>query len=90
MLAMSLPKKLDEWFLAELVPTLLDARIVLGKNECYDYKVPPILGDKLEVANIEPTDIAVHQGLVSQNHEQARNLPEGTKIIKVLVDGDEP
>jgi hypothetical protein len=88
--AMSLPEKLDEWFMAELVQALLDQGIVLGQDQCYGYKIPPILGGKLEVSNIEVTDIAVHQGLLSQIHEQTRILPEGTRINKVLIDGKEP
>jgi hypothetical protein len=87
---MKLPEKLDEWFMAGLVQSLLDAGMVLGKGQCYGYKIPPVLSGKLEVGNIEPSDIAVHQGILSQIHEQARHLPEGTKIGKVLVDGEEP
>ena len=73
-----------------VVQSLLDAGMVLEKNQCYGYKIPPVLGGKIEVANIEPTDIAVHQGLLSQIHEQNRNLPEGTKISKFVVDGEKP
>jgi hypothetical protein len=87
---MGLPEKLDEWFMAEVVQSLLDAGIVLEENQCYGYKIPPVLGAKIEVANIELTDIAVHQGILSQIHEQTRNLPEGTRINKVLIDGEEP
>ena len=87
---MGLPEKLDEWFTAGLVQSLLETGIVLEKNQCYGYKIPPVLGGKLEIANIEPTDIAVHQGLLSQIHEQTRNLPEGTKISKFVIDGVEP
>jgi hypothetical protein len=47
------------------------------------------LGGKLAVANLEPTDIAVHQGILSQIHEQTRNLPEGTRIDRIVVDGEE-
>ena len=64
--------------------------MVLGKNQCYGYKIPPVLGGKIEVSNIEPTDIGVHQGILSQIHEQTRNLPEGTKINRVLIDGEKP
>lgn len=87
---MGLPEKLDEWFMADLVQLLLDAGIVIGRNQCYGCKIPPVLGGKIEVGNIEPTDIAVHQGLFSQIHEQTRNLPAGTKINKILIDGEEP
>ena len=87
---MGQPENLDQWFMAEVVQSLLDAGIVPGKNQCYGYKIPPVLGGKIEVANIEPTDIAVHQGLLSQIHEQTRHLPTGTKINKVLIDGEEP
>jgi len=85
---MGRPKNLDQWFMAEVVQSLLDSGMVLGENQCFGFKIPPVLGGKIEVANIEPTDIAVHQGLLSQIHEQTRNLPEGTKIGKVLIDGE--
>jgi hypothetical protein len=88
--AMIRPEKLEEWFMADLVQALLDAGVVLGKDQCYGYKVPPVLGGKLEAGNIEPTDIAVHQGILSQIHEQTRNLPDGTRIKKIVVDGGEP
>jgi hypothetical protein len=87
--AMALPEKLDEWFMAGLVQSLRDSGMVIGKNQCYGYKIPPVLGGKLEVANIEPTGIAVHQGILSQIHEQTRSLPEGTKISKIVVGGEE-
>ncbi len=87
---MGRPENLDDWFMAGLVQSLLESGMVLGKNQCYGYKLPPVLGGKLEIANIEPTDIAVHQGLLSQIHEQARNLPEGTKINKFVIDGEKP
>ena len=87
---MKLPEKLDEWFMAGLVESLLECGMVLGPGECYGYKLPPIVGGQLEVENIEPTDIVIHQSLLSQIHEQTRNLPEGTKINKFLIDGEEP
>ena len=87
---MGLPEKLDEWFMAGLVESLLECGMVLGPGECYGYKLPPIVGGQLEVENIEPTNIVIHQSLLSQIHEQTRNLPEGTKISRFLVDGEEP
>ena len=86
----SLPEKLDEWFMAGVVQSLLDAGMVLGKTNATATRFRPCWAARLEVANIEPTDIAVHQGILSQIHEQTRNLPEGTKINKVLIDGEEP
>lgn len=87
---MGRPEKLDEWFMAGLVESLLDNGIALELGQCYGYKLPPIVGGQLEVENIEPTDIVIHQSLLSQIHEQTRNLPEGTKISRFLVDGEEP
>jgi hypothetical protein len=87
---MGRPEKLDDWFMVGLVESLLECGIVLEPGQCYGYKLPPIVGGQLEVANIEPTDIVIHQSLLSQIHEQTRNLPEGTKISRFLVDGEEP
>ncbi len=70
---------------------------ICGKNKVFEPHSMAILtagamlmGGKSEVANIEPTDIAVHQGILSQIHEQTRNLAEGTKIGKIVVDGRMP
>jgi len=84
------PERLDEWFLAGLVEFLVDCGMVLKPGQCYGFKVPPILGGRLELENIEPTDIFVHQSLMSQIHQQARHLPEGTKIHRFLIDDQEP
>jgi hypothetical protein len=84
------PEKANEWFLPELVDTLIDCGIVLKPGQCYSYKVPPVLGGRLEIENIEPLDLVVHQSLMSQIHEQTQNLPEGTVISRFLIDGQEP
>ena len=88
--AMKTPEKLDEWFIAELVALLVESGVVLGPNQCYGYRVPPVLGGKLEVGNIEPTDLMVHQSLLSQIHRQTKDLPVGTVVNKVLIDDQEP
>src|SRR5579871_2326945 len=40
-----------EWFLIDLVGECLASGMKLAENQCYSYKVPPILGGEYEVAN---------------------------------------
>lgn len=68
------------WFLTILLTELEQAGMTLAKGQCFGYKIPPILGGKIEVANIEVGDISVYVSLLGQIHQQVRSAPPGTKI----------
>ena len=77
---------IDEWFMASTVLDLIKAGISLKVNEVYSYKLMPILNGNYSVENFEPTDISVHFSMTGQICRQVINLPDGTRINKVVVD----
>lgn len=78
--ALTQRESVTEWFLPGLVAELLTLGPPLGPGEVYGWKTPPVLGGEFEPANFEPTDLAVHLGLLGQILEQVRDVPEGTPI----------
>jgi hypothetical protein len=74
------------WLLVHLVDACREAGMSLRTSQCYGFKVPPVLGGKYEVANVEPTDLAVHYSLLANAYKQTKDLPDGTPIKAVVVD----
>ena len=54
------PDNAREWLRMELVDGCRQAGLELRPHECYGFKLPPTLGGRYEVANLKPTDLAVH------------------------------
>ena len=83
-------ERADEW----LMPEIVDGQKLLGmipaRNQCLSYKIPPFLGGQIDPDNIETRDIKVHFSIAGQLHRQTKDLPPGTKISKILVDGKDP
>lgn len=77
------PENADEWFVPNLVGDILTEGQRLGPGECFGYKVPPVLGGKVEPDNFEPTDLQVHFGILGQIHRQVKDLPPGTPIGEI-------
>jgi hypothetical protein len=75
------------WLMIPFVDRCQAANMTLGPNQCYGFKIAPLLGGPYELANIEPTDLAVHYSMLADIHKQARNLPIGTPIKAVGVEG---
>jgi len=79
------PDRAEEWFVPDLVGNLIEGGSRIGPGQCFSYKVPPVLGGKLEPGNLEPTDLAVHFSILGQIHEQTKDLPVGTRVGKFTV-----
>jgi hypothetical protein len=75
-------------FAVQMAGELIKAGVVLGPRQVYSFKIPPVLGGKHCLENIEPTDIEVHFSLSGQVHEKVRGLPPGTRIGRVSMGGD--
>lgn len=75
----------NKWLMIDLVDSCMEAGLELSPNQCYGFKVPPILGGSYKVENIEPTDLSVHYSLLAQINEQTKDLPDGTKISLVVM-----
>jgi hypothetical protein len=74
----------NNWLMIPLVDQCVSAGVVLTPNQCYGYKVPPILGGEYAVENLEPTDLSVHYSLMADICRQAKDLPDGTKVTVAI------
>jgi hypothetical protein len=76
----------NNWLMIPLVDACVAGGLILRPDECYGYKIPPILGGKYDVSNIEPTDLSVHYSLLADIYRQTKDLPDGTHIRAVTTD----
>jgi hypothetical protein len=68
------------WLMIDATDALVRRGILLGKGQCYSYKLPPAVGGKYELANFEACDLHIHLSINGQICERNRSLPEGTRI----------
>ena len=80
-------QNVDQWFMPQLVGDLMAGGVLLGLGKCYSYKKPPVLGGRIEPSNFEPTDLSVHFGILGQIHRQVKDLPPGTKVSDIKIEG---
>jgi hypothetical protein len=74
----------NDWLMIPLVDQCVAAGVVLREDQCYGYKVPPLLGGAYTMENIEPTNLSVHYSLMSDVWRQTKDLPESTKVRLVV------
>jgi hypothetical protein len=76
----------EGWLMISIVDQCRESGMHLSENQCYGFKVPPILGGKYEIENMEPTDLSVHYSFLADIYRQTRDLPDGTKIRVVVTE----
>lgn len=74
----------DLWLLTNLVDRCIANGLVLTHNQCYGYKIPPILGGKYVFENVAPIDLSAHYSFLADIFRQTKDLPNGTQV-KVIV-----
>lgn len=79
--------RLDEWFLQGFVMT---CELRPAEGECLAWKIPPALGGPIEPDNLQVMSLRAYQRILSQLHEQIRDLPPGARISGFTVDGEIP
>lgn len=70
----------NDWLMVDLVDRCVAAEMTLTENQCYGFKVSPVLGGNYSVENLEPTDLSVHYSLLADIFKQTKDLPDGTKV----------
>lgn len=83
-------ENLDQWFMADLAILCWERGLRPGPGQCLSFKIPPVLSGPLEVDNVEVCDLMVHESILAQIHRGVKDLPEGTRINRFVVDGEEP
>ena len=80
----------DEYLLGGLAIGAERRGLVLGTSQVYDFVPPPVLGGAFAVDNIVVADFVVSVNIAGQLHSQLKDLPPGTKISGLTVDGEPP
>lgn len=70
----------NQYLLAGFVERAQREGMLLEPNQCYDFKLNPVVGGQLEFGNIEPRNFVVAVHMAGQLHEQTRRLPDGARI----------
>lgn len=70
----------NDWLMIPLVDKCKSAGLFIGKNQCYSFKHPPVLGGEYLPGNVHVCDIAVHYGFMSDITNQIADLPDGAKV----------
>jgi hypothetical protein len=75
----------NNWLMIPLVDSCVSAGMVLHEDQCYAFKLPPILGGEYSVENIVPTNLSINYLFMADVCRQTRDLPDGTKISTVIL-----
>lgn len=70
----------SEWFLAGFVFRCHGEGLLLGPDQCYMWKIPPLLGGKFEFENIAVALLVVCQTLMGQLFQQAAEKGPDFKV----------
>lgn len=84
------PEGQDRYLMAGLALAVYNAGVIPGEDQVLTFKVPPVLGGPIDQSNIEAGDLAVAMAFAGQIHRQVNDLPPGTAITGITVDGQDP
>ena len=74
------------WLMIPLVDECVAAGMTLADQQCYGFKIPPVLGGQYEIANVAPKTLTEHYSFMALIHRETRDLPDGTPIRAVVTD----
>jgi hypothetical protein len=76
------------WLMIRLVDQCVATGLKLEHNQCYSYKVPPILGGEYAVGNVAPMNLTAHYSFLADIYRQTKDLLDGTRIKTVVIEKD--
>ena len=77
----------DRYLMGELALAAAEQGIVPGPEQVLSFTHPPVLGGALTVDNLEAQDFVVATNIAGQIHQQVLDLPAGTPIAGVAIEG---
>lgn len=69
-----------KWLLAPVINELIDTGIFLETDQCYGFKVLPLLGGEYTIDNMVPMSAAGWYGFSGYMHLQLKDLPDGKQV----------
>jgi hypothetical protein len=76
----------SDWLAMRLVDHCVAAGMTLAEDQCYGFKIPPMLGGGYSFENVVPTGLSAHYSLLADLWQQTKDLPDGTEITVQVVD----
>jgi hypothetical protein len=78
----------NKWLMREWVTLCKASGFFLTKDQCYGWRVAPVLGGKLALANIQVFDMYVYLSVTGQLHRQLKGLPDDYQITGIKMRRD--
>jgi hypothetical protein len=72
----------DLYLLSGFIDRAVRESMLLKEEECYDFRVHPVVGGAIDYSNVTTISFLVALHLRGQLHDQVRHLKPGTKISK--------
>lgn len=80
----------DEFLMAGLAIAADAAGVTATASEVLMFKISPVIGGAIAVDNIETMSFVVASSISGQLHRQVKDLPPGTSISGITIDGEVP
>jgi hypothetical protein len=77
----------DHFLMAGLVESAIESGLKLDKGECYGFKISPALSGPVDLSNLQKMSFKVSLHISGQLIKQIKDLPPGTKISEVKLEG---
>lgn len=77
----------DHYLMAGLVEAARESGLLLDSGECYDFIVSPALSGAMDLSNLQKMSFKVSLHVSGQLMKQIKDLPQGTKIDGVKLEG---
>jgi hypothetical protein len=80
------PGVADEWLMIPVVDQLVASGRVLGPDQCYSYRILPVLGGSYKAEDRVLLPIREHFGAWGSLHRQIEDLPDGSQVQIEVTD----
>ena len=70
----------ENWFMIPIVDQLVEMGEILKPNQCYSYRLLPIIGGSYGVENRVALPVREHFGFCGEVHRQIADVPDGGKV----------
>jgi hypothetical protein len=84
--AINTPDGQGQYLMSHLVVAATDAGLVPGPGEILSFKIAPVLGGAVEIANLEVSDFVVAIDIAGQTLRHVASLPPGTPVSDIVID----
>lgn len=75
----------DHYLMAGMLLRAEREGMKLQPGQCFDWKLAPVVGGKIEFENLSQMDFVVSLHIAGQIHDQVRHLGPGTKISSFVM-----